>query len=147
MNGQKGPQIPVFRPGKDGLEKTLGTLEAQIMNVVWDANEPICVQDAQEALLSSGKDAAYTTVMTTLSRLYKKGFLARDMRGKAYLYSARVSRDELEDTVTRQVVDGLLATFAEPAMSYFVEALSETDPSKLESLAGLIEKKRSEKKG
>ena len=45
-------------------------------------------------------------------------------------------------TVSQQVVDGLLATFAEPAMAYFVEALSDTDPDKLESLAEMIEEKR-----
>ncbi len=147
MSARKGPDIPVFRPGKDGLEKTLGNLEVQIMDAVWSADGEVSVQDVQETLAQSGKQAAYTTVMTTLSRLHKKGFLARAMRGKAYHYTARVSRSELSDTVTRQVVDGLLSTFAEPAMSYFVEALSENDPGKLDSLAALIEKKRREQKG
>ena len=44
--------------------------------------------------------------------------------------------------MTKQVVDGLLATFAEPAMAYFVEALSDTDPGKLDALAEMIEAKR-----
>lgn len=140
------PRLPVFRPRKDGLEKTLGALEAQIMDVVWDARGPVCVDDVRRALQARGKDSAYTTVMTTLGRLHKKGLLARDMKGKAYYYSARVSRRELSSTVTRQVIDGLLATFAEPAMSYFVEALSNSDPSKLDSLAELIENKRKEKR-
>ena len=47
----------------------------------------------------------------------------------------------------KQVVDGLLKTFAEPAISYFVEALSETDPARLDSLAEIIEEKRSQERG
>ena len=83
--------------------------------------------------------------MTTLSRLHKKGLLGREMKGKAYYYTAQVSQRELSQTVTKQVIDGLLATFAEPTLSYFVEALEETDPDKLESLADLIEQKRRER--
>jgi len=142
MSTRNQPDVPVFRPGKDGLEKTLGSLEAQIMAIVWGSSEPVCVQDVQESLAGQGKQAAYTTVMTTLGRLFKKGYLARDLRGKAYFYAARVSRNELSDTVTKQVVDGLLATFAEPTMSYFVEALSASDPAKLDSLAKMIQSKR-----
>lgn len=145
MSTRSGPRVSVFRPRKDGLEKTLGALEAQIMSVVWDAKDATCVHEVQEALAAQGKEAAYTTVMTTLSRLHKKGLLARDMKGKAYYYTARVTRKELSSTVTKQVVDGLLATFAEPAMAYFVEALGDTDPSKLDSLADLIDQKRKER--
>ena len=132
----------MFRPRKDGLEKTLGALEALIMDAVWKAHGPVCVEDVRAALSENGKDAAYTTIMTTLGRLHQKGLLARDMQGKAYYYSARVSRSELSSTVTKQVIDGLLATFAEPAMSYFVEALGNADPDKLDSLVELIEQKR-----
>ncbi len=147
MTGSNSPEVPIFRPGKDGLEKTLGALEAQVMGAVWSADDDVCVQDVQQALARSGKTAAYTTVMTTLSRLHKKGFLSRDMKGKAYYYRPRVTQDQLSDTVSKQVVDGLLATFAEPAMSYFVEALNAQDPGKLDSLSELIDRKRQEKKG
>jgi predicted transcriptional regulator len=144
MASDKGPRVSVFRPRKDGLEKTLGALEAQIMDAVWDANGPVCVDDVRRALAANGKDAAYTTVMTTLGRLHDKGFLARVLSGKAYLYTAQVTRKELSTTVTQQVIDGLLATFAEPAMSYFVEVLGESDPGKLDALASLIDRKRAE---
>lgn len=145
MNERTGPRVSVFRPRKDGLEQTLGTLEAQIMDAVWSAGEAVCVEDVREALSRKGKAAAYTTVMTTLSRLHKKGLLGRDMKGKAYYYTARVSRSELNSSVSKQVIDGLLSSFAEPAMSYFVEALSNADPEKLDSLAELIAQKRQER--
>ena len=147
MSDRSDPKVSVFRPRNDGLEKTLGALEAQIMDVIWTSRDPMCVDEVRAELAKRGKDSAYTTIMTTLSRLYKKGLLARDMQGKAYYYSSRVTRKELSNTVTKQVVDGLLATFAEPAMAYFVEALSDSDPGKLDALAQMIEEKKKAKKG
>ena len=144
MRQDRSPELPVYRPGAKGLQQTLGALEAQVMNAVWDAEGEVSVEQVRKRLGEQGKDAAYTTVMTTMSRLHKKGLLTREMRGKAYLYSPSVSRRELDSSVIKQVVDGLLSTFAEPAMSYFVEALSENDPAKLDSLAQIIEQKRKE---
>jgi len=139
------PRVAVYRPEAQGLNQALGQLEAGVMNVIWDAPEPLCVDEVRQDLAErKGKEAAYTTIMTTLDRLFKKGFLARDRRGKAYYYRAKVSRSELGSNVTKQVIDGLLTTFAEPAISYFVEALGDSDPEKLDSLAALIEKKRAE---
>jgi predicted transcriptional regulator len=138
----------VYRPDAQGLQQALGQLEASVMDVIWDASEPACVDEVRQGLAErKHKEAAYTTIMTTLDRLYKKGFLARDRRGKAYYYSARVSRTELGSNVTKQVIDGLLSTFAEPAISYFVEALGDSDPAKLDSLAALVERKRAEREG
>lgn len=142
MKQDANPNLPVFRPGNEGLQKMLGKLEAQIMEAIWGAEGPVSVEEVREALAATGKEAAYTTIMTTLSRLYTKGLLAREMRGKAYYYVARVNRRELTSNVTKQVIDGLLTTFAEPAMAYFVEALSDEHPDKLDALSELIEKRK-----
>ena len=142
MPDKKLPSLPVFRPANDGLQKMLGRLETQIMEVMWEMPDPVSVETVREALAERGKKAAYTTVMTTLSRLYAKGLLTREQRGKAYYYIPRVSRRELTSSVTKQVIDGLLGAFAEPAMAYFVEALSDESPDKLEQLAHLIEEKK-----
>jgi len=148
MGDETKPRVSVYRPEAQGLHQALGQLEAGVMDVVWEADSALCVDEVRQALAErKGKDAAYTTIMTTLDRLYKKGFLSRDRRGKAFYYQAKVSRAELGTSVTKQVIDGLLTTFAEPAISYFVEALGETDPQKLDSLAALIEKKRAEQGG
>ena len=143
MADREDLKLSVFRPEKKGLQKTLGSLESRVMDAVWDVDEAVCVEDVRSELEKQGKDCAYTTIMTTMSRLFKKGLLDREMRGKAYYYTPAVSRQELDTSISRQVVDELLATFAEPAMSYFVEALSEDDPKKLDSLAEMIDEKRS----
>ncbi len=142
MKQSTQPNLPVFRPGGEGLEKMLGKLEAQVMEAVWGAAGPVCVDDVREALAAGGKDAAYTTIMTTLSRLYSKGLLAREQQGKAYYYTPRVSRRELTSGVTKQVIDSLLTTFAEPAMAYFVEALGADHPEKLDALADMIQRRK-----
>lgn len=142
MSDEKHPEIPVFRPSNEGLEKMLGKLEAQIMEAIWAANGPVCVEDVREALARGGKGSAYTTIMTTLSRLYNKGLLARTMQGKAYYYTPRVSQRELTSNVAKQVIDGLLSSLAEPAMAYFVEALSDDYPDKLAALEAMIQRKK-----
>ncbi|MGQ9732496.1 MAG: BlaI/MecI/CopY family transcriptional regulator [Candidatus Zipacnadales bacterium] len=145
MDREEGPRVSVYRPEEQGLHQALGQLEAAVMSVIWDAGVPLCVEEVRSALAQvQAKSAAYTTIMTTLDRLYKKGFLSRERRGKAYYYQAKVSRTELGSNITKQVIDGLLNTFAEPAISYFVEALGDHDPEKLDSLAALIAKKKAE---
>ena len=146
MRGAPGPRVAVFKPSQEGMETTLGALESQIMDSLWAGGEPLCVDDVRRMLQESGKDSAYTTIMTTLARLHKKGYLAREMRGRAYYYSPRISKRELGSSVTKQVIDSLLATFAEPAMSYFVDALSENDPDKLDALADMIRQRKREEK-
>lgn len=141
---QKQPHLPVFRPRNEGLEKMLGKLEAQLMEILWNADRALNVEETREALAKAGKASAYTTIMTTLSRMYNKGLLAREMIGKAYYYTPRVSQRELTSGVTKQVIDGLLGAFAEPAMAYFVEALSDDYPDKLDTLEAMIRRRKQE---
>jgi predicted transcriptional regulator len=82
----------------------LGHLEACVMDILWSADE--CnVRDVAEKL---DRPLAYTTVMTTLDRLYKKGLLARRKSDRAFFYSPRMSRDEWERRCAGEIVAGLL---------------------------------------
>ncbi|HEY3396800.1 MAG TPA: BlaI/MecI/CopY family transcriptional regulator [Armatimonadota bacterium] len=147
MSTEQDPHVQVFRPEQQGLEKMLGALEAQVMQVIWEAPRAQSVQEVRDELAARGKEAAYTTIMTTLGRLFTKGLLQRETHGKAYLYTARVSRGELTDSVTRQVLGGLAGNFAEPAIAYFVEALEAQSPDQLDALAAMVERKRAERQG
>ena len=51
---------------------------------------------------------AYTTIMTTLDRLYKKGYLDREMQGRAFLYSPRLTQEEMQIGILGDVIAGLL---------------------------------------
>jgi predicted transcriptional regulator len=81
----------------------LGPLEAAVMRYLWTVNGPRSVRDVQERL-SSEREVAYTTVMTVMDNLHRKGFLARARAGRAYLYSAKQSREEYSATVLGDVL-------------------------------------------
>jgi predicted transcriptional regulator len=95
--------IRLFKERK--LSDPLGRLEAAVMDVVWDRGE--C--SVREVAARLARPLAYTTVMTTLDRLYKKGLLARRRQERAFLYAPRFSRREWEQKRAGEVFAGLLA--------------------------------------
>jgi predicted transcriptional regulator len=119
----------------------LGPLEYSVMQVVWQIGS-CSVRDVVQHL---DRDLAYTTVMTTMDRLYKKGLLDRTKYERAFLYSAHVSKDSWE----RQRTDDLLAGFLagtqpsrEMLLSCLVDAVGEHDPNLLDELEAKIQSKR-----
>src|SRR5881296_1509768 len=128
-----------FKSSRQMLEKTLGSLERDVMAVVW-AHGEICVRDAC-ARLDSG--VAYTTVMTTMDRLFKKGLLSRRKLGRAFLYRAVATRHEIEEAVAAELVASLMQRDeALPILSTLVDAVSDRDRALLEELERLIREKR-----
>jgi len=90
---------------------------------------------------------AYTTVMTTLDRLYKKGLLDRKKEGRAYYYSAKYSREEMERSMAADVIDTLLHNSigrVEPVLACIVDSVSERDLQLLDELERLVKEKRLE---
>jgi len=90
---------------------------------------------------------AYTTVMTTLDRLYKKGLLDRKKEGRAYYYSAKYSREEMERSMAADVIDSLLHNSigrVEPVLACIVDSVSERDLQLLDELERLVKEKRLE---
>ena len=121
-----------FSPTKDGLVKVLGPLETEIMQTIW-REERSTVKKVHRKL-SQNRDIAYTTVMTTMSRLAEKGVLNRHREGLAYVYTPAIKEEEFVTLVVQQVLDGLLDDYSETAINYMVEYLSHHDRSKLEQL-------------
>src|SRR5262249_20810474 len=93
-----------FKSSRQIVEQGLGTLERDVMAIPW-GQEEMSVRDACERL---GSTVAYTTVMTTMDRLYKKGLLSRRKSGRAFIYRATASRRELEGAVAAELVEGLI---------------------------------------
>ena len=130
-----------FKSSREILESRLGVLERQVMNVVWDAGE-INVREACERL---GTTVAYTTVMTTMDRLFKKRLLARRKVGRAFVYAAAATRDQLEGAVASELVQSLLQQHGGeplPLLSTLVDAVSDRDRALLDELERLIHEKR-----
>jgi predicted transcriptional regulator len=130
-----------FKSSGEILDSRLGALEREVMDVVWEAGE-INVRAACELLESS---VAYTTVMTTMDRLFKKRLLARRKVGRAFLYSAAATRNEMEGAVATELVQSLLARHVNeplPLLSSLVDAVSDRDRALLDDLERLIREKR-----
>lgn len=95
--------------------------------------------------LSDKRDLAYTTVMTVMDRLARKGFLDRRKQGKKYIYRPAITEQELEKEVLTGLYSSLLKDWGKPALAHFVESLSQADEAALDELEKLIERKKSEK--
>jgi predicted transcriptional regulator len=124
----------------------LGQLESAVMEVVWNSGES-SVHEVAERL---ARPLAYTTVMTTLDRLFKKGLLERRKQERAFTYSARLSRSEWEQKRTGEFVSGFLAgpeRSSELLLSCLVEAVGQYDAALLEELERKIRLKREELDG
>jgi predicted transcriptional regulator len=81
-----------------------GDLEAVIMHRVWDHGGPVTVRELFDELRRE-RVIAYTTVMTTMDNLHRKGWLTRVKEGKAYRYSATASREEYSARLMREALD------------------------------------------
>ena len=126
---------------ESSLADRLGPLETQLLRLLWERGSAT----VRELLDSGDVPGAYTTLMTTLDRLYKKGVLDRSPEGRAFRYSPRQSRDEFKGAMLRRIIGELLGTGGrtEP-LSHLVEAVSEHDRSLLDELERAIERKRRE---
>ena len=108
------------------------------MNVVW-AGAPITAREVCDRLVGS-KERAYTTIMTTLDRLHRKGLLAREKAGLAWSYTPKLDRAAHEKSLADHLASRILASHGEAGLVAFVEAA--TDASMLERLAELIRRHR-----
>lgn len=125
------------------LDGVLGPLENEVMEAVWDRGDAT-VRDVH-ALLADRRGIAYTTVMTTMGRLAAKGLLIRDASGLAHRYRPSLSRDEYARSTVHSVVDWLVNSFPEPAISYFVDVVNDgDDPSVLDALRTKIDELRAQ---
>jgi predicted transcriptional regulator len=82
-----------------------GDLETVIMHLVWDHGRPVTVRELFDELRQE-RAIAYTTVMSTMDNLHRKGWLARAKEGKAYRYTATASREEYSARLMREALTG-----------------------------------------
>jgi len=134
-----------FRRPSEVALLALGKLERQVLEQTWSRDET----SVRDVYVAFGETIAYTTLMTTLDRLFKKHLLERRKDGRAFFYSPAVSRDEFEHVIREDVIDGLLGAGAEgvrPVLACIVETVSENDRELLDELERLIKEKKRELK-
>jgi predicted transcriptional regulator len=111
-----------------------GELEATVMHRVWDHDGPVTVRDLFSEL-SETRVIAYTTVMSTMDNLHRKGWLARERDGKAYRYTAVASREEYSARLMGEALAG--AGDTEVVLSHFIAAM---DSGQAEALRAVLDK-------
>lgn len=128
-----------FKPGARGAGHVLGELESAVMETLWsEAGQTV---NEVEERLRDKRDIAHTTVLTTLDRMHRKGYLTREKQSKAFVYSPRYTRNEFERIMAQEVLGALIGHSAETAVSTFVDLIG-NDPGGLEQLEAKIREKR-----
>jgi predicted transcriptional regulator len=118
----------------------LGPLEKRVLQLMWGHRRAVTVRHMQLKF----PNLAYTTLMTTLDRLYRKGVLLRRRHGRAFLYEPRCSQDVLlSEIVSHHVADLLAAHDANAAiLSTLVHVVGRKDVALLDELDALIQVER-----
>lgn len=133
-----------FKPGSRGTGRVLGELESAVMETLWSDSQQT-VNEVEERLRNK-REIAHTTVLTTLDRMYRKGYLIREKQAKAFIYAPRYTREEFERMLAQEVLGALIGHFTEPALSTFVDLIGD-DPGALDKLEAKIREKRRQRAG
>ena len=126
------------------FRKSLGPLEQELLRVLWRRGDAT----VRELADAGAVEGAYTTLMTTLDRIYKKGLLAREAEGRAFRYRPLYSEEQFKQGA---VADGLQQLFGTKTLSaapvsFLVDEITKHDASLLDELERAIERKRRELK-
>jgi predicted transcriptional regulator len=127
------------------LSARLGPLEVQLLRWLWQRGSGT----VREVFDEGNVEGAYTTLMTTLDRLQKKGLLNREAEGRAFRYFPAQTEDQFNGEIVRNAIRHMLgsAESGSVPLSFLVEAISEHDRKLLDELERAIERKRSELNG
>lgn len=122
---------------------SLGSLEIELMEILWASGE----SSVRDVFQRMNRPLAYTTVMTTLERLYKKNLLDRRKSGRAFLYVPRLTRHEWEQLRAGDMVSSILSgsdASRDVLVSCLVDAVGRQDARLLDDLEYKIRLKRKE---
>lgn len=142
---------PVVKPESESDSMTnqrlhLGPLEFDVMQAIWTFG----TSNVRDVVGRLERKLAYTTVMTTLDRLFKKGLLGREMSDRAFVYSPRFTREDWDRQRAGEMMAGFLAgpnESREMLLSCLVDAVGTHDAMLLNELEKKIQRKREELTG
>lgn len=107
------------------FNQTLGSLEKEIMEIMWDLKSS-SVRPVLN-MLKKKRKVAYTTVMTVMSRLAKKGLLKRKLDNGSYVYSICQCKENFLANASKKVINNLIKEFGEVAVAQFFDAVEKSD--------------------
>lgn len=110
------------------MARGFGDLEAVIMDRLWVRDGPTSVREVLEEL-QRDREIAYTTVMSTMDNLHRKGWLTRERHGKAYLYVPRLTREQHSAHLMRDALDA--GGRSDLILAHFVEEIGANESGEL----------------
>lgn len=139
-------QVPVIWPNREGLGKFLGDLELFLMDIIWDwpGEYPVTVKAVHDAA-SSKRSLAYTSVLSTMINLVRKGALRVEKQHFAHRYWPTCSRADFEHQAFSRLMGRLMQDASSPVLRHLVGTLETEDPHLLDALYEEIQRRR--KKG
>lgn len=128
MNGKEKNALPQYNLEGIRTDSFLGPLEAKVLDTIWASEErPLTVREVHRSLGEDNK-LAYTTIMTTMNRLFEKGLLDREVKsgkgGLYYVYWPKMERDDFERSAIQDVLGSLIDKFGEKVTTCFVEQMA-----------------------
>jgi predicted transcriptional regulator len=120
----------------------LGPLERQVLDALWTQGGAACVRGLRTKYFPG---IAYTTLMTTLDRLYRKGIVNRAKQGRAFFYTPRMTLAEVDSAIAAEALSRALAcdsSSLRPLLSSFVNAMGNRDKQLLDELEDLVRARR-----
>jgi len=133
--------LPNYRP----KQISLGPLESEILNIVWDLGI-VTVKDVHEKILADpDRELAYASVTTVLQRLTQKGWLSYHKQGRAFYWEALVSREQAQAINAYDHLQRFLAIGNPDVVASFADSLDTASVEQLQAIASRLEVIRSQR--
>ncbi|MDJ0677741.1 MAG: BlaI/MecI/CopY family transcriptional regulator [Calothrix sp. MO_167.B42] len=130
--------LPEYRP----KQLSLGPLEAEILQIVWQLSE-VTVKDVHDRILADpSRELAYTSVTTVLRRLTEKGWLACNKNGRAFYWRPLVTKQQSEMIKAHEQLQQFLAVGNPDVVAAFADSLDEAASEKIQAIAKRIQAAR-----
>lgn len=129
-------------PADPRIESVLGPLGAPIMRIAWSQGEVTVRTVAHLLTEETGRQHAYTTIMTILARLHERGLLDRAKLGRGYVYRPVGDESAVLASMGERAVDRLLEQYGTAALRRFAQHLSDLDPHLRAQLLDLADRSR-----
>ncbi|WP_273851751.1 BlaI/MecI/CopY family transcriptional regulator [Guptibacillus spartinae] len=125
-------KIQQFKTNETGLNRFFGSLEAKILDILWNGPE-MSIKDVKKKL-DEEKSTNFNTVMTVMNRLVDKGVLEKRVEKRTSMFKPLFSKEEFLQTQSKELTQDLMDEFGPLAVNHMLDALEEADPVLIEKL-------------
>ena len=134
--------LPDYRP----KQLSLGPLETEILNLVWDLGTTTVKEIHEKILADPDRELAYSSVTTVLQRLTQKGWLMSYKQGRAFIWKPRISRSEAQAIRSYDQLHLFLKLSNPDLVASFADSLDTASIEQLDAIATRLEMLRNQGK-